>query len=676
MLSALAFLTLVAPAVPNIAIGPDVQAEAKPVEAPIVTVTVFSDRAQIIRRGLADVGAGITVLRLPDLPPAVSPTSLVAKVAPPARILRVEAQVAEREALELEKADALLDRYDALSDELAKIDAETELLSSKVIWFARLTPAPYALETQRQGHPPGPLAPEAWTKAVHALSDERDLIRARTEALVLARREKQRNLDQTREELGRVSPTGGTDTTLRVVVVVESPKADKASVELGYTTVGATWRPAYDLRYTAEDAKVAILSYGVVSQSTGEPWDDVELRLSTAIPNQSIELPKLMTWTLGEQKEWIPVVRPASAWPPASARFAPPIARASSRLDEHRAITMSRLAVALSGAGPGGNGDSGLAGGVSAGYAQGAKQGIAEDKRRSVAKHRPAEAPMALAQRAMPAAPPPPPPAPSVAMDYKKNEVAREEVVVMSSPQSASTGAATPYRQMSLGLFELPPPPEVTLTDPTLPAVLAGGFDYVYTASTKMSVSQEDGEVRAPLGTFSEAVDAFYRATPGITDTAYLTATVTNKTGRPFLAGPISLFLGTSFAGDAEMTNTGPGGKLELPMGADEDIKLKRRIIPATETSGVFSKDDITTYKVEIEAANFKKKLVKVEIVEPMPKTANEKIEVELVGAKPKATPDEQGMLRWTLSIAPGKVEKIELTYRVKRPAHWQLLQR
>ena len=102
---------LLAPAVPNVAIGPDVESTAKPVDAPIKTVIVFSDRAKIIRHGQAELGAGVTVLRLPDLPPAVSPTGLVAKIAPPARILRVEAQVVEREALELEQEEALMDRF-------------------------------------------------------------------------------------------------------------------------------------------------------------------------------------------------------------------------------------------------------------------------------------------------------------------------------------------------------------------------------------------------------------------------------------------------------------------------------------------------------------------------------------------------------------------------------------
>lgn len=690
MIRALVLFSLLAPAVPNVAIGPDVESTAKPVDAPIKTVIVFSDRAKIIRHGVAELGAGVTVLRLPDLPPAVSPTGLVAKVAPPARILRIEAQVVEREALELEQADVLLDKYEGLMDEVRRIDAEATVLNTKLSWLVSLSPAPFVPEAARQGRPLPPLAPDAWAKALKTVADERSAARARWETLALMRRDKVAKLDATRAELARVSPSGGTDTKLRVVVVVESPSAAKAAVDLEYSSQGATWRPAYDLRYTQEDARVTISSYGVVTQATGERWDDVELKLSTAIPNQSIELPKLMTWTLGEAKEWIPQVRAQSAWPPQSPRFAPPAARVSTSLDERRAVTMGRLALALSGAIPQDiSGDlsgfdknaeayGGMAGAL--GSASGASQGVGGGVNRSATKagkmdeSRPARPVPRIAQRAaapremvMPgSAPPPPAPPPSM--------MAQSESVSISSDYKKESGAAMAYR--SLGLFEAPPPEEVRFSDPTLPAALAGGFDYVYLASTKMTVSQEDGEVRAPLGTFSESVDAFYRATPGITDTAFLTATVTNKTGRPFLAGPISLFLGSSFAGDAEMSTTGPGGKLELPMGADEDLRMKRRVIPATETTGIFSKDDVTTYRVEIEAANFKKKTAKVEIVEPLPKTSNEKIAVELVSSRPKATPDTDGILRYTLTIAPGKIEKIELVYRVKRPANWQLYQR
>ena len=41
MIRALVLFSLLAPAVPNVAIGPDVESTAKPVDAPIKTVIVF-----------------------------------------------------------------------------------------------------------------------------------------------------------------------------------------------------------------------------------------------------------------------------------------------------------------------------------------------------------------------------------------------------------------------------------------------------------------------------------------------------------------------------------------------------------------------------------------------------------------------------------------------------------
>ena len=59
MIRALVLFSLLAPAVPNVAIGPDVESTAKPVDAPIKTVIVFSDRAKIIRHGVAELGAEV-----------------------------------------------------------------------------------------------------------------------------------------------------------------------------------------------------------------------------------------------------------------------------------------------------------------------------------------------------------------------------------------------------------------------------------------------------------------------------------------------------------------------------------------------------------------------------------------------------------------------------------------
>ncbi len=206
---------------------------------------------------------------------------------------------------------------------------------------------------------------------------------------------------------------------------------------------------------------------------------------------------------------------------------------------------------------------------------------------------------------------------------------------------------------------------------------ISGGLDYVYTCPTRMSIPSSGERIAVPLSVDSFPATVFYEATPALKEVAYLKAEVQNSGKNPILAGTVNIFMGPDFAGQGRLATTGPGGKLSLPLGADENIRLKRTIVPKTETEGVFSKDDITTYTVTIEVGNYKKRRVEIAIFDQVPKSGNEEIEIEMgkLSPKPVKGPDHDGIMRWELDIPAGKMSKIEFKYKIERPENWQLHQ-
>jgi uncharacterized protein (TIGR02231 family) len=145
------------------------------------------------------------------------------------------------------------------------------------------------------------------------------------------------------------------------------------------------------------------------------------------------------------------------------------------------------------------------------------------------------------------------------------------------------------------------------------------------------------------------------------------------------LGGPANVFVNGAFVGDATLATTGPGGALELPLGADEDIRLTRTVIPATTTRGMalFGEDDVTTYSVKIEVGNYKKKAVTVRLIDQLPKTNAEKIKIEMVSVnpKPKEAPDGEGLLYWHVDVPAGATKTVSFSYRITRPKGWKLHQ-
>jgi uncharacterized protein (TIGR02231 family) len=278
----------------------------------------------------------------------------------------------------------------------------------------------------------------------------------------------------------------------------------------------------------------------------------------------------------------------------------------------------------------------------------------------------------------------PPPPSPSESYDEEALAEAKpasrpsswQDVAVVQ--QKAGKSMSAPSVAVPLALDDAPAVSRgPTLTDPYLPAVSAGGLDYVYQAPTKATIPSAPKQVRIPLASQTFRATAFHEATPALATTAFLRARVRNDGKRPLLRGPVTIFGDGELVGVGEIQTTGPGGDIELPLGADQDVKLVRQVVPTTKTTGVIIKADETTYDVQIQAANYKKQKVTLEIVDQVPRSRRDKVEVKLLGVQPPATgaPDADGVVRWRVDLAPGATQTFKLRYQITRPKDWQLYQ-
>ena len=252
-----------------------------------------------------------------------------------------------------------------------------------------------------------------------------------------------------------------------------------------------------------------------------------------------------------------------------------------------------------------------------------------------------------------------------------------QDIVVV--PRSNKLGSARAYRvPMGLPLVDATAPSRgPVLSDPYLPAVSAGGLDYVYQSPTRATIASSSKQVRIPLASQTFQASTFHEATPALAPTAFLRARVRNDGKRPLLRGPATIFGDGELVGVGEIQTTGPGGDIELPLGADQDVKLVRQVVPSTKTTGVIMKADETTYDVQIQVANYKKQKVTVEIADQVPRSPRDKVEVKLLGVQPAATgaPDADGVIKWRVDLAPGATQTLKLSYRITRPKDWQLYQ-
>jgi uncharacterized protein (TIGR02231 family) len=263
------------------------------VEAPITAVTVYPQRARITRRGKAPLDGGPR-LEFAGLPVALDPGSVRVTGTGPALITGVDvrtewhagpADPAVQALVEQRRADqATLDGV--LDDEAAetmKVDLLTSLAKRSGGSFAKALAA-------------GTAEPARVAEVTDALS-------ARLASALKARRALSERIERLREDLAALdrrieaqgAQSGRDSTTVLVELEIADPAAE-AELELSYVVANATWEPGYDVRVRGTD--VTVVSYGLVSQYTGEDWPECELALSTARPAVSVVVPELQPWYL------------------------------------------------------------------------------------------------------------------------------------------------------------------------------------------------------------------------------------------------------------------------------------------------------------------------------------------------------------------------------------------
>ncbi len=83
-----------------------------------------------------------------------------------------------------------------------------------------------------------------------------------------------------------------------IMVEVEVVKPVSFGLTASYLVKGASWQPLYDARANFEKSEVEMVSCGIIRQTTGEDWQDVEISLSTAKPTIGGRMAYVSPWFL------------------------------------------------------------------------------------------------------------------------------------------------------------------------------------------------------------------------------------------------------------------------------------------------------------------------------------------------------------------------------------------
>jgi len=270
----------------------------------VVSVTLFEDRAEVVRRAVARLEAGAAWVSVGGATPFLDDRSVQARVSPdaaarvPVRVLaarvvrevHVEAK-AGREEIDLrEQAEAHARRQVAEADLLLESAAAQQQHAQTLFeqWVRAIGAVPRGI---RQGEKRA-----AWTAA----EEHVETAIAHANALAdRARRERKRAFDAHVHAVARLEEGRATFTRheARIEVHLEADAATEVAFEVRYHTPAALWRPEHTAKLTLDDSglhgTIEIVTWATSWQRTGEAWDDVRAVFSTARPAQHATAPLL-----------------------------------------------------------------------------------------------------------------------------------------------------------------------------------------------------------------------------------------------------------------------------------------------------------------------------------------------------------------------------------------------
>jgi uncharacterized protein (TIGR02231 family) len=277
-------------------------------DAPIVAVTVFTDRARVTRRGTTHLPPGEHALALTGLPLGLDEDSVrAAGRGSQVRILGVEVRTdvvtqapdPNQAALEA-RLQALQDQDKALEDAEATQEARTRFLDTLTARGAAGLAKNFAAGTATLDN--------VETLAAY-LTREHEAVAARCREIAAQRRALAAEIAAVRARIAPpVPPANAARRQRTIVVTVDAAAETDLELEVLYAVRDASWTPLYDLRLV--DNRVTLTYLAHVRQRTGEDWPAVPLSLSTARPAVRATIPKLDAWYIDAFRVPPPVAAP------------------------------------------------------------------------------------------------------------------------------------------------------------------------------------------------------------------------------------------------------------------------------------------------------------------------------------------------------------------------------
>jgi uncharacterized protein (TIGR02231 family) len=209
------------------------------------------------------------------------------------------------------------------------------------------------------------------------------------------------------------------------------------------------------------------------------------------------------------------------------------------------------------------------------------------------------------------------------------------------------------------------------------PLAARGVFDHRYDARAALDVASDGLPHRVNLATYALAPTPRLTVVPRAGAEVYRAAELSSPDDQPLLAGPVDVYVDGAFATTSRLEAVDRGGRIRLPVGVEDRVRVARNARHREETEGLLGGTTVSSHEVSIELASSLGYAVEVEVLERAPVSSDAELEVTLTASRPKHETYDQsdrgrpirGGLRWRVALPAGGRAVVEWGYRLSLPA-------
>lgn len=197
---------------------------------------------------------------------------------------------------------------------------------------------------------------------------------------------------------------------------------------------------------------------------------------------------------------------------------------------------------------------------------------------------------------------------------------------------------------------------------------------FEYDLPKALDIESRDKETAVPL--FSKQVKGapLYYAAPAVTPLAFLI--MRTAADKEMLAAPVNVYLDARYVGSTYLAEKRPQEEFDINLGADRMVKVTRvKTLDKLNETFMKNVERFTvirqlSYKITME--NLKDKPVAVRLVDAIPVSKTDKIEIKDLRISPeplhRSYQDKEGVMLWEVALPSGEKREVAIDFTVTYP--------